>query len=77
MPQNIRPDGAPINPLAEYQKPNRAACSSRFHHDDVIKTKPGFTHDSKTPMKKRAAASVENFVADPEAASVAPRTTVR
>ena len=70
--QNMRPEGAPIKPLAQYQSPIRAVCSSRFHQDDVIKTKPGLRHDSNIPRKKRAAARVLNFVAEPVAASVAP-----
>lgn len=73
MPQNIRPEGAPSKPLAQYQSPTRKACSSRFHQEDVIRTKPGLTQASNTPMKKRAAARVEKFVAEALAASVAPK----
>lgn len=72
MPQKTIPAGAPIKPFAEYQIPILPACSLRFHHDEVIKTKPGLTQDSKTPRKKRATASVAKVFADAEAANVAP-----
>ena len=68
------PLGAPINPFAQYQRATRADCSSLFHHDEVIRTKPGFKHDSKTPRKNRPIASVAKLVADPVAASVAPHS---
>jgi hypothetical protein len=72
MAQKIRPEGAPIKPLAQYQRPIRAACSSRFHQDEVIKTKPGLRQDSNIPRKKRAAASELKVLAEPVAARVAP-----
>ena len=66
------PEGAPIRPLAQYQIPIRAACSSRFHQDEVIRANPGLRHDSKTPRKKRAIASVDKFLAEAVAASTTP-----
>lgn len=71
-PQKSKPDGAPMIPLAEYHIPTLAVCSSLFHHEEVIRTKPGFKQDSKIPIKNRAAARVEKFVADADAASVTP-----
>jgi hypothetical protein len=70
--QKSTPDGTPASPLALYQRPILAVCSSRFHHDEEMRTKPGFRHDSNTPKKNRAAAKVENFVALPVAANTAP-----
>jgi hypothetical protein len=67
------PLGAPINPLAQYQRATRALCSSLFHQDEVISTNPGFKQDSKTPRKNRPTASVAKLVAEPVAASVAPQ----
>jgi len=72
IPQKIMPEGAPNRPLAQYQSPILAVCSSRFHQDDVIKTNPGFKHDSKTPRKKRATARVAKLVAPALHASVMP-----
>jgi hypothetical protein len=66
------PLGAPIKPFAQYQRATRAVCSSLFHQDKVIRTKPGVKQDSKTPRKNRPTASVENLVADLVAARVAP-----
>ena len=68
------PLGAPISPLAQYHNATRELCSSLFHQDEVIKTKPGFKQDSKIPRKNRPTASVENLVADPVAARVAPQS---
>lgn len=67
------PLGAPINPLAQYQRATREVCSSLFHQEDVIRTKPGFKQDSKTPRKNLPVASVAKLVADPVAASVTPQ----
>ena len=69
------PLGAPNNPLAQYHRATREDCSSLFHQDDVIKTNPGFKHDSKTPRKNLPVASVAKLVADPVAASVIPHRT--
>lgn len=40
-----------------------------------MRTKPGFKQDSKTPRKNRPTARVENLVAEPVAARVAPHRT--
>jgi hypothetical protein len=61
-----------MSPFAQYQSATRAVCSSLFHQDDVIRTKPGFKQDSKTPRKNRPVASVAKLVADPVAARVTP-----
>jgi hypothetical protein len=70
--QKRTPAGIEASPFALYQRPIREACSSRFHQEDEIKTKPGFKHDSKTPKKNRAAANEEKFVALPVAARTTP-----
>lgn len=72
MPQNTKLAGAPIKPFAEYHMPTRAVCSSRFHHENLIRINPWLRHDSKTPRKKRAVTSVAKFLALAVAASVAP-----
>jgi hypothetical protein len=72
MAQNNTPAGTDASPLALYQRPMRAACSSLFHHDEEIRTKPGLRQDSKTPKKNRAGARVAKLLALPVAASVIP-----
>lgn len=69
----MRPDGAPIKPLAKYQSPTRKACSSRLHQEEVRRTYPGVTQASKIPINKQLTESVAKFVADALAASVAPK----
>lgn len=77
MAQNKTPADREARPFAMYQRPIRAACSSRFYQDEEIRTNPGLRHDSKTPRKNRAAAKQRKSVALPVAANTTPEIHVR
>src|ERR1700712_5625236 len=71
----MKPDGIDMTPLAQYQIAIRAGCSSRFHQDEVMRTKPGLRQDSKTPRKNRAAMNGLKLVQEPMAVKTTPQRT--